>query len=518
MGPSGCGEDARMPDVTIKSASFGGMDPEKLAKSFAHLQQPCKPEPDGVVVSPRVAGAKGWLECRELAAAGFTPEQFTADYVELDPEVNPDSSFEVSSKKQEALDAVRKWLEADNFAQVCSKFIEDASPDLRHLWLRDVVLPVFFDKYPGGKLLAVSYDDHVNSYLAFLSVLKKAQLLNSVDPDLNQKLLGIDPMSSFGLNVPAEMMWLMLSFTTILPFPESLTFVASCGHRYFLVFVTDKPVTMSQGEEQYAPIEKLMPRLLSALDSKDRKSSIIVSNKFVRPSLKHPFNRRGYSADETVLFFRAYVERLNGFLPWLCDATHFAAKDGTLDIDFAMQVYLSLYMILIMTYRIIVEQSDMLTRKMALFDVLELYAGLVNTRDQTSAWRLHLSSAFVAGVQNILENYPVPFGSDFLTTRGDFVTALGEIFSENEKIISDGIIVGRNPDGTVRVPNQGNFSFEEFCITLLRSLRNTKHGFSIKTDDYLLMHTGDFSNNLPDYVLGLWLNIVSDQSSYTLLH
>src|SRR6202020_2932811 len=117
----------------------------------------------------------------------------------------------------------------------------------------------------------------------------------------------------------------------------------------------------------------------------------------------------------------------------------------------------------------------------------------------------------VAQVQEVLENYPVPFGGDFAAIRGDFFAAIEEIFSENEKIIAEGIIVGRNPDGTVHVQNQGDFPFEDFSITLLRSLRNTKHGFSINTDDYLLMHTGDFSNNLPDYVLGLWLNLVSDQ-------
>lgn len=110
-----------------------------------------------------------------------------------------------------------------------------------------------------------------------------------------------------------------------------------------------------------------------------------------------------------------YVSRLNGLMRWMCDATNFRTDAGEFDLHFALQVYLSIYVLLNATYRIVTEQVDMFARKMALFDALELYSGLVDSSDmklQAEAWKIHVSAVFAGQVESILSTYVAPYGED----------------------------------------------------------------------------------------------------------
>jgi hypothetical protein len=199
----------------------------------------------------------------------------------------------------------------------------------------------------------------------------------------------------------------------------------------------------------------------------------------------------------------------------MCDATNFTLSDGQFDLDFALQTYLTIYVLLNSTYRITIAQTDHFARKMGLFDVLELYAALVDCSRpgaaQTLAWKAHLQQASIADVIATLGRYPPPFGDDF-------VAATNDLLSSNIKVVESGLIYGKNSDGTVAVPNKGNVAFDDYLVSLLRALRNTKHGFAIKDEDYLAVHTGDLSNDLPDYAIALWLSFVANRSAYTLKH
>lgn len=276
-------------------------------------------------------------------------------------------------------------------------------------------------------------------------------------------------MSSFGLNVPAEMLWLMLSFPSVLFFPEAFAFVASCEHRFFLVFVPGEAVDVSQGEEGYAPIERLMPRLLSVLDAKNDGSPLFLHKKFVRPTRTHPFNRRNYDADAICSFLDAYVRNLDRLVDWMCEATNFVANSGEFDLDFALQNYLTVYLLLHTTYRIAIEQRDMFSRKMGVFDVLELYAGLMDCSTppaQAMAWRTHLESAFVAQVTATLRRYPAPFDDDF-------AASVQQLMSDNAQKIDAGLIFGKSSDGTRARSQSGRLR-----VRRIRSATNagvTKH-------------------------------------------
>lgn len=500
-----------MPDVPLKAAPFGNIPPDRLARGFTAIGQPVTPTADGVLISRRAPAAGSWLQFHELAAAGFDPAAFTEAYVGIDSRVNPDVHLALEGR-DEAREAVRRWLDRGDLGQMSHKFLETKTADERHLFLREIVLPVFFEKYPNGKLGCVTYDERANHYLAFLSTLKKTQALNSSDPAVIQKYMGRFEMSSFALNVPAELIWLMLAFSSIQFFPDAYAFFATCEHLYFLVFITDAPIDISRGEDRYPPVARLVPTLLSMLDAKDTPSALFVDDRFVPPTRSHPFSRRHYAADQIVAYVREYVLQIDGLLDWMYEATNFVAADGQFDLDFAWQVYLTIFLLINATFRIVIEQADMFTRKMAFFDVLELYAGLVDSgTGQTAAWKAHLQQPFVGTLRAALGSYSAPFGNDF-------TDALDDLLERNVKKIEAGLIYGTNADKTVSVPNKGNVPLDEYVVRLLRALRNTKHGFAIREEEYLTVHSGDISNDLPDYVLPLWLSFVRDRSSYTLKH
>ena len=156
----------------------------------------------------------------------------------------------------------------------------------------------------------------------------------------------------------------------------------------------------------------------------------------------------------------------------------------------------------------------MFSRKMALFDALELYAALADCRNggtQASAWSAHLERPFTRNIRATLRQYLEPFGEDFLA-------AVNDLFGDNAKAVDAGLIYGRELNGRVAVPNKGAIDFDMYAVALMRALRNTKHGFKIGGEDYLSIHTGDISNDWPDYALALWLNFISDQSCYKLKH
>jgi hypothetical protein len=496
----------------LKSSALGGLTSDALKRVFGILEQPCQQSPDGVILARR-SQTSGWLTYGILAESGFDPAIFSDLYSALDPRIDKRLRFD-PVQGIAARAAVRRWLDAGDFGQLTHKCIERPSPDERHLWLRDIVLPAFFEKYPKGKIASVTYARPVGSHLSLLNVLQRSQVLETADPNILKTYFGRDSMAAYGLSVPAELLWMMLSFASLFSFPDSYAFVASCEHQFYLLFITDEPIRIARDEEEsYSPMDRIMPIMRKAFNADREALRTVVSDDFLPPKLDYPFSRRRYDASTISAFLSVYVEKLDVFLHWLSEACNFVDNAGQYDLTFALQTYLTVHVLLNTTFRFIVEQQDMFARKMQFFDVLELYAGLVDcARGQTAAWHFHLTEQFHCKLLDQLRLYPAPFDEDW-------VAAATSIFENNDHIIGRGLLYGRESDGTIKVPRvSAGMSLDEFRPQLLRALRNTKHGLSINSANFLEVHTGETSNDLPDYAIGLWLNLVSDQSLYTLAH
>jgi len=503
-----------MGDVFLRTADYGHIAADGLARGFDGVGQPAAATVDRIVISPRPVASR-YLTFTRIATGPYKPEAFTDAFLAIDSRVNRGLTLTDLANQAEGRAAVGRWLDQRLLHQLTHKLLTPpGGPDERYVFLRDIVLPVFFEKYPRGHLACVQYDPRINTYLAMLSTLKRAEILNSADPKVIAQYLGDSALSSFGLNVPAELISLMLSFASAIFFPGAYSFVASCEHLYFLIFVTDVPISVSQDDDRYPPLVELVPRLASVLDAKERDSALHLSERFVRSSRSFPFNRRTYDPDSICLFLEGYVANVDSLLGWLCEATNFVASDGAFDVDFAFQTYLTVYMLLNMSYRVVFDEIDMFTRKSTFFDVLELYAALIDCSipaNQAAAWAAHLSPAFYQSVLSVIASYPDPFGADL-------VAATESLWKQNLETIASGLIYGTATNGDVNVPGIGAVAFSHYAVELLRTLRNTKHGFAIRKEEYLWIHSGAFGNDLPDYVVSLWLNFIADRSSYPLQH
>lgn len=378
-------------EAELRSGTVGGLTSTALKRIFDILEQPCKTGPTGVTLSRRPK-ASGWLAYSILAERGFDPLTFSDRYTHLDNRINKRHRFDpVGGIAAKA--AVRRWLEIGDFGQLAHKCIESPSPDERHLWLRDIVLPQFFEEYPKGKIASVTCARPVRSHLALLNVLQRSQVLKTADANILKQYLGRDAMAAYGLSTPVELLWMMLSVASLFSFPDAYAFAASCEHRFFLIFITDKPIKIARDEEaSYSPMDRIMPIMGNAFDANRAILRSIVGDDFLPPKLSYPFCRRQYDAHTISAFLSEYVQKLDIFLHWLSEACNFADNAGQYDLTFALQTYLTIHVLLNTTFRFIVEQRDMFARKMQFFDVLELYAGLVDCKKgQTDAWKFHLT-------------------------------------------------------------------------------------------------------------------------------
>jgi hypothetical protein len=142
----------------------------------------------------------------------------------------------------------------------------------------------------------------------------------------------------------------------------------------FLIFLTDRAVATGQADERYTPVERLVPKILNALDSRPDGRQIVLNNRLVRPNRSYPFNRSLSNAELIDLFLRDHVSRCDQLLHWLFEATNFATSDGEFDLDFALQTCWTIYVLLNSTFRLVTEQTDTFARRMGLFDMIEIYA------------------------------------------------------------------------------------------------------------------------------------------------
>ena len=57
-------------------------------------------------------------------------------------------------------------------------------------------------------------------------------------------------------------------------------------------------------------------------------------------------------------------------------------------------------------------------------------------------------------------------------------------------------------------------SREDEAIDLLRTYRNSNHGYLIRNRNDFFEHTGDIPNYLPDYAIDLWHTFLADPKEF----
>jgi len=312
-------------------------------------------------------------------------------------------------------------------------------------------------------------------------------------------------MEALGISTPLQMLFVAIEIALNCFFPERYGFGATNLSSYHFLFLFGSNQTITDRDD--TEVDEILFPTLSVMDSRFRGSRL-------GPRRGYPFDRCIYSPDAVVSWLKAYLQALDGALTWLCDLSNFrrTSSPKEVDTDFAIQSFLTFYMIMVNTLRVLVNR-DAYERKVGLFALLDLHSSLITTAAsrQTIAWKHLVSIAFARDVlAPNLDGFPEPFCTDLKVQLCDLRSNALRFFEEG--IVYPSLMV----NGMVPVDPKSPSRVEDFECDVLRELRNTKHGYAIQRYQALKWHTGNIHNDLPDYALVLFLNLLLDRTTYTL--
>jgi hypothetical protein len=389
---------------------------------------------------------------------------------------------------------------------------------------RDVLFPAFFAAYPAGRILAFSYQRTaaLDGFLSVVNILTRARRVG-LDMKKLLKSSGREPMAWVGLHHIVYFPWyaIFLAFAALYPYLHG--FVASLRHQGFLIYLFPKGERFS--EEEPAGFERTMPGLTMA------KSDGVVDESGDVIFRKNPLGRSStYSVDELQSYITDVVAKTEQTLHRFTDlsryeSTHDFEKDSagnsvaTVDLGFARNTLLTLFTLLRRTVTNTFE-SDTFDRTMTFYDIVDLHTSLISVNHRRAAreFECFMSRAYADGeLMRKISTFPGQVGADL-------VRGLTQIRTAGSAAIASGILDGWN-GGPVARPKRKNgvltvdyISLDDYEATLLRALRNTKHGYETTEADLLATHTGVLDEDFPDYALLLMLGLLTDSSEYELLH
>ncbi len=496
--------------MLLSKADLGNLDPRGVLNGFIEAGQPGKVTGAGIDFLPRPN--QHFLHVTKVAdqaSIGNALPTLVAIRDAFDKQEHKISRSDVFAVRIQA----QRLLRERQFLRFSDLIMEAAWGEMANR-LINAMMPVFFEAYPRGSVFLINASKPLHLHYTNLAVLQRVSVLQNVDERLMRKYAGRPrSMGALGISTPLQFLFPALEVGLNTFFNDRYGFVAPAQMTYLFVFLFGEAQTVRQPAE--TEIDEISWSTLSVMDSR-------FGGLRLEPKRTYTFSRRRYSGPEFEAWFVAYVLLLDSSLLWISDLTRFskqiAAKNKTvkvIDLDFAIQSFLTLYMVFVLTLKLLVSH-DAYGRKTMLFDLLDLHASLVtikNRQSQTRAWRRMASSAFSKTVvARNLGKLPQPIAADLqvqlqtLRDRGLEAVEKGIVYPD---LMNKGCIPLRRAPG-------GACSVEDFEPQLLRELRNTKHGYAVFNYEVLKRHTGAIDNDFPDYSLALLLNLLIDKSEYRL--
>jgi hypothetical protein len=511
-----------MGTTIFRTTGLRWLDPDVLSRVLARLAQSTLRVADGIEFSPRAKPVT--ISITDFADRTIVAAEIEQRWRELFPDSRP-VQLELggaSAGREKAEERLRTgkftnfWWPLNT---VGPQGFDANSNAERHgaqmAIIRDVLLPSFFTVHPDGRVLAVSYQDSLKGYLAGVSVLRRAQRIS--DPKEFEALIGKNSLAALRINVVPELLQHCITLAFAASWPTVHGIVAMVSHECLLVFLLPEGTEIAS-DEGY-PLFQMDPGLgaLWEYNPPAAVASLKTAAVFTR---RRPFDRAvKYPVPDLVSYVRTTVTALGETIGWISDLPNFPIKKYAgagppdVDLDFALHAYLTLYVLVVKTL-MLTGGNLAFERKMQLFDILDLHAGLVNASPggSSTAFNDLAGRGFSDSVLTAaLNRYPGRMGSDLMT-------GLKELRAANRAAVKGGIIYGLDAAENVTVPGAASPTpLDDFEVQLLRALRNTKHGYAIQDSCVLGMHTAAIHDDFPDYAIALALGLFADRSYYTLL-
>jgi len=459
----------------------------------------------------------------------ISPENYTNDQI-YDSIRNNKSDTESIPRKSskdigESAEKVRKKEEPfhKHFYEI-ETLIETEDYDKLPNLIKDIIAPFFFRDYPDGRIYFVVFNDllikifaHIRvPYICSIHGIKVARDMSTTTgvrtyDELTGRLDNID---------------VFISILSSLFYPRFYFIVAtrlgSC-----VIFQLDKPFEFNP-KYPYDVFD-----LIRKSDVFDETVDIDLVNipgspEEERLAYRRFIHKRDWTATELEILVNWYIQKINLMFNKFINSANFLDRT-TNCVSFIRQFnFLHTIQRILGETAIISTEKDSRVRKPLFFELLDKYASILKDRSGHNNDAEHFKTLlrltnYESKIKPIIKGIPEPFGTYFAETFGQTLfTEIYKVITEDEYLSKS--IIGNNvkliswDNNSVSFVDRGEIvSKEDYVVNMLRTIRNTHHGYmddpSNRFEKYLSIHSGSTPHYIADLSLLFFLSLLSDPDS-----
>lgn len=355
-----------------------------------------------------------------------------------------------------------------------------------------VIAPIFFQKYPKGRILFGYATRNINIALATLRVMGAG--LDLFEKDYTSiKTFGslkmLTNVQTSGVFFPGKYFSIPLAMFV----PALYGFTASQAVASF-VFLLDNKISEIR---EYYPVDGLDFFRLEASGLFSQSKSVFLPDFDPSQLDTLALLGEGFELGDIADFLRQFVAKLDRCLSFLFNPANFVSQESRFWIGLRhYQSYLSFDRLADEVLLMVTDNKSYL-RKLALFRILDQISSL-SARNQTDEVAIFKNLLFPGNSKDIvklgLQEYKGKIAIYFLEK-------IDQLRKEMIKTVMDGMYLKERYNKQtrkVRVSDSLALSEEDYVVNTIREMRNTYHGY--KTRDfqkYLAINTGGLPDSLP---------------------
>lgn len=394
-------------------------------------------------------------------------------------------------------------------------------PAILPTFIKDNIAPVFFAKYPNGKIWYVARTDASDTLSAVLRNLALIKTYGMKQGLAMTKGVGT-PVLRAGHS--RGMIDIGPSLTVLLAGFAPYIYGFPCGRlNSYLLFQVDQPLEV-EPRYPWDEYDFLRPSPLYGEDVAENVQELF-STKFKDPKLIYRKYRHGqpWSPGEVDMLLRWWVRSLDKVLSTFLNPCNFRDASGAMLPLSALASGLTWDRIQHLTATIQTERNTFV-RKSLFFQLLDQYGSLLADpsirSDEIAVFQNLLRySHFQAVLEPKLKGLPIPF-DDYM------VKWSAELYEDVQRSVLHGVwdrarvhathVTIPKWNTTSKVFEDHDMTTEDYVVTTLKTLRNTLHGYRLQRyqfESYLFPQTANISEYLPDISLPLMIALLADPQS-----
>lgn len=394
-----------------------------------------------------------------------------------------------------------------DYIEYLSRAIVFCDPSRLETFLTQSILPVFFERYPGGTVIPVASNRDIFTSVSLLNHISLFSALGYVDR--LHKDLGFGTLRQADRdNLPRMKKVLGVGLYAFYPYFHG--FLVECKPGLNFVFVLDQPFEI---KPRY-PWDIFDIMRTTNMFDEDTSDTVVdlLTGRVSSKSLHKRYVSNKWSHEDFLRWIEFWIDSVNKLVLDILNMTNFLENNELKPVT-QFQYFHSLSR-LISTAVLINSDRSPMTRKVFTMQFLDIVSDAVNLvkpnpPSESEIFLKLLSKGTLRNfIESALQKLPEPFRTHFLDMSR-------EVYADVYKVALEGLWLPQK-DATGRIietyrGTTNTYHTDEYVPALLRAIRNSHHGYGIdKFTSMLMQHTGNISNYLPDLSLIITIAIIAD--------